>query len=359
MYVWLEQTGYSFAFFALLAIVLIAPWIDLQYRRFGAFRGWPAVVSAGVVLYGCALVAFTMFPLPRTTADYCARHAEAAHWQLTPFASLDDVTAYAAGHSLLQTLMSGVVLQVVMNVIFFVPLGFLAAYRYRRGFLATAGLAFAVSLVIELTQGTGLWGLAACPYRLADVDDLLTNTLGGVLGWVLARIVGRWLPDPMPQRIPDTDPPSRRRRALAVVLDFWVYALLQVALTLGVRAAGGDLPAGTWSTVVVGLAVSFALFVVLPMLRADRCGPGALSVDLALRGPDDAPARWWSLVLRWLLRWVPLALFGLLAWVVLLPLELLVSWRRRDTRSLSDIVSRTRWLTRAGATPTAEAVSPR
>jgi glycopeptide antibiotics resistance protein len=346
VYVWLAQTAYSLAFFALLVVLLIAPWIDLQYRRFGTFRGWPAIVSAATVLYVCALVAFTMFPLPRTTPGFCDRQAGVTHWQLTPFASLDDVSAYASDHTLLQTLTSGVMLQVVMNVVFFVPLGFLLAYRYRRGLLLTAAVAFGVSVVIELTQGTGLWGLAACPYRLADVDDLMTNTLGGVLGWVLARMVGRWLPDPVPQRRVDTDPPTRRRRALAVVLDLWVYALVQIGVTLALRVAGSDLPAGTWPTVISGLLTSFLLVVVIPMLRWDRAGPGAASVDIALCRSDGRPAAPWSLAARWLVRWVPLALFGLLAWVVLLPLDLLVSLRRRDGRSATDLAGGSRWLTR-------------
>ena len=50
-------------------------------------------------------------------------------------------------------------LQIAFNVLFFVPLGFLIAYALSRG-IGTALLAgFGVSLLIESTQGTGLWGL--------------------------------------------------------------------------------------------------------------------------------------------------------------------------------------------------------
>jgi hypothetical protein len=47
-----------------------------------------------------------------------------------------------------------------------------------------AGLA--VSLLIELTQKTGVWNLYSCAYRLFDVDDLVTNTLGALLGAVIS-----------------------------------------------------------------------------------------------------------------------------------------------------------------------------
>ncbi len=211
MTVWFQEAYYAFAFFGLLAALLLAPWVHLQYRRFGRFRGWPAVVSALVVLYGCSLLAFTMFPTPRETPGYCASHAGRSYWQLTPFASLDDVVAYSGTHAFLQTLTSGVVLQVLMNVLFFVPLGFLLRYRFGVGWWRAIAISLGVSLAIELTQGTGIWGLAECPYRLADVDDLMTNTLGGALGWLLA---GRSAPD-CPTRTRSRRPTASRRRCAA------------------------------------------------------------------------------------------------------------------------------------------------
>ena len=126
-----------------------------------------------MVLYGCALVAFTLFPFPDFAGDYCDAHANVSHWQLNPFQSFLDLADYTASNGLLATLTSNVLLQVVMNVVLFVPLGFFLAYRGRRSFGATVLIGLAISLSIELTQGTGLWGVAPCPYRLADVDDLL------------------------------------------------------------------------------------------------------------------------------------------------------------------------------------------
>lgn len=46
-------------------------------------------------------------------------------------------------------------------------------------------LTLGLSLVFELTQLSGLFGLYPRPYRLADVDDLMTNTLGGMVGYWL------------------------------------------------------------------------------------------------------------------------------------------------------------------------------
>ena len=349
MSVWLTEAQYAFAFFGLLSVLLLAPWISLQYRRFGTVRGFPAVVSAAIVLYGCAIVAFTMFPLPRTTPGYCARHADRSYWQLTPFASLDDVTAYAQDHTLLQTLASGVVLQVVMNVVLFVPLGFLMAYRYRRPWWRAAVTALGLSLAIELTQGTGLWGLAECPYRLADVDDLLTNTIGGSLGWVLGRWLGPHLPDPIPHRQPDLAAPTLRRRALSVGLDLWVYLLIMLGILLAAEVHEDAPDIGTVAFAGLSAGVSLVLFAIGPALTARRAGPGAASVHLVLLRLDGRAAPRRALVVRWATRWLPLAVLGLLGFAAVVIVDGLVAWRRADHRSLSDVLSGTVWATREQA----------
>lgn len=341
MSVWFTEAQYAFAFFGLFALLLLAPWVRLQYRRFGRFRGWPAVVSSAIVLYACALIAFTMFPLPRTTPGYCAKHADRSYWQLTPFASLDDIVLYAQDHTFWQTLTSGVVLQVVMNVVLFVPLGFLLAYRWKRTWLQAIGISLALSLAIELTQGTGLWGLAECPYRLADVDDLLTNTLGGALGWLLGAWLGRHLPDPTPRPLPDLDPPGLGRRTLAVGIDLLTYLTVLIGLLVLDEQVSEAPDRGTAPFIGLGLVMSALLFILVPAVLPSRAGPGTAAVDVALRSVDGGPARRWSLVVRWALRWLPFVLLGLVGFVVMVVIDAVVAWRRADARSLSDLVSRT------------------
>jgi len=43
------EFNYSIQFFVLLTVLFVAPCVQLQYRRFGTFRGRPAVVSASRV----------------------------------------------------------------------------------------------------------------------------------------------------------------------------------------------------------------------------------------------------------------------------------------------------------------------
>lgn len=74
--------------------------------------------------------------------------------------------------------------QLFFNVALFIPLGFFTAGCLRWGLRATALSGFALSSFIELSQLTGNWGLAGFTYRTFDVDDIVNNTAGAVLGAV-------------------------------------------------------------------------------------------------------------------------------------------------------------------------------
>ena len=81
------------------------------------------------------------------------------------------------------------VLQVAFNVVLFVPFGVILRRYFNRSVLVTILLGAVTSLLIELTQLTGLWFFYPCAFRTADVDDLITNTLGTILGAVLAPVL--------------------------------------------------------------------------------------------------------------------------------------------------------------------------
>lgn len=68
------------------------------------------------------------------------------------------------------------------NVLIFLPFGFFMAMASKyRSFLSTVIYSFALSLTIELSQ---LFMKVGC----FDVDDLLLNTIGGMMGFVAFSI---------------------------------------------------------------------------------------------------------------------------------------------------------------------------
>lgn len=70
-----------------------------------------------------------------------------------------------------------------LNVLLFVPLGILLPLLWTRfkNPLRTVSFGFSVSLLIELLQ--------LFTYRATDINDLMTNTLGTLIGWCIGRIL--------------------------------------------------------------------------------------------------------------------------------------------------------------------------
>ena len=79
-----------------------------------------------------------------------------------------------------------VVLNLVGNVVAFVPFGMILPImnrRFRSSFYMTF-LTFEFSLIVELIQ-------LVCKVGSFDVDDLLLNTIGGILGYLIFALVNR------------------------------------------------------------------------------------------------------------------------------------------------------------------------
>lgn len=73
------------------------------------------------------------------------------------------------------------------NIVMFMPIGFFPALLWRRWSWWKSTLAgFCVSVTIETAQ--------LFTERSTDVDDVILNTLGALLGWCLAWLLGRLWP---------------------------------------------------------------------------------------------------------------------------------------------------------------------
>lgn len=75
-----------------------------------------------------------------------------------------------------------------LNVLLFMPLGFFLPVLWKtfRSFWRTTLFGLCTSLLIEVLQ--------LFTFRATDVNDLMTNTLGTVLGWGIARMLLHFVP---------------------------------------------------------------------------------------------------------------------------------------------------------------------
>ena len=78
-----------------LAMLLLVPFVFRSYRRRGEVGFGPGLLAFGFLVYGLALVAYTLLPIPAVDAAWCARHA--AHPQLHPLQFVDDIRKYVPG----------------------------------------------------------------------------------------------------------------------------------------------------------------------------------------------------------------------------------------------------------------------
>lgn len=242
----------SLPFFALL---LTVPYLVYQYARFGAISARKTFMVLVFLFYLICMFYQVILPLP---ADRSAVVPYAQHPQLDPYGVWRDLKAAAVSTGLsaggsrawVAFLRQPEVYQAVLNVLLTIPFGFMLRYFFKRGVVFSLCAGFVLSLFFETTQLTGLWGIYQHPYRLFDVCDLELNTLGSVIGSIVAV--------PLVYLLPDLDAANERsvrrglervsltRRLVAFGLDgvvcfvsaFGLYALFHFAMGDGLLSMG-------------------------------------------------------------------------------------------------------------------------
>lgn len=244
------------------SFVLTLPILAYLYHRDGRIRFASAVSVYLVVLYILGLGCFTLYPLPRGTEGLGITYGIAP--QLNPFGFIFDLQK--DGISAMP--------QILANVAFFVPLGFIASRLLRLNLFWSVVIGFFASLAIELTQLTGFLGVYPYAYRTFDVDDLLWNTSGAAIGWLIAAAVARVLPPGSLAEDGDVvENPGFIRRCVALWLDTLLLGIATSIIGVIARFAAAsfgfndfDYINSTWMPVIGG-AIFVVIEGVIPWMR--------------------------------------------------------------------------------------------
>jgi glycopeptide antibiotics resistance protein len=285
----------AIVFGVVIAIGLFVPFVAIQYRRRGRLTFGSAALSFIGLVYALALASYTLLPLPAVNAQLCADGG--AGIQLNPLQFVSDIARVNVG-GVGGLLHNPALWQVLLNVALFVPFGVLFRYLTRRGIAITAAAGLVGSLLIETTQLTGDWFLFPCAYRLFDVDDLLANTAGAVLGAVIAPAFGalrqRSVSEPAAAR-----PVGGVRRLLGFISDVLFVVLLggslDVAAALLANLTTGKATLPEWLSSLFGYLVPG--LVELAVLLFTRRSIGEWVVRLRPVQPTSVPRT----IVRWLL----------------------------------------------------------
>jgi len=228
-----EKAGQSLIIGAVIAVVCFIPYLVFQYRRYGRFSASRMMWMTAMLLYLTGMVAYTLFPLPG--ADWCAVPHQ--RLELDPTIYVRQMWAeYRGGQSLMTVLTSWTSVQQVLNILLFIPLGIIMRHMWKAGIARITLTGFCVSLLIESTQYTGNWFIAPCPYRLADTNDLVTNTLGAFLGGLLGLLTPRLAADADSLEATRglAKPVTRGRRYAGMLFDLAAQFLLVISVDVAI-----------------------------------------------------------------------------------------------------------------------------
>ena len=173
----IEFVGLALLYGTLLSLVIICVlWIC------GVQRPWRAFPFLSLTL---VFVFLTQHPFPAPGSLSCP--VITATPQTQPFHFVRTMTMLIKWYSTFsQYLGSRLLAASVMNFVICVAIG-MALVRHVTAWRWIVLFGVLLTLTVELTQLTGIWGLYPCAYRQFNVDDLLLNALGVISGAALAK----------------------------------------------------------------------------------------------------------------------------------------------------------------------------
>ena len=227
MEVYLESIKTAFLIFPFLAFLITLPYLLVQYHKYGSVPLIRSSIVYTFILYLLTAYFLVILPLP-SKEEVLTMPTKVP--QLIPLAFLGDfVTSFKETSSVVNFLKSPIVYTTLFNIVITIPFGIYLRYYFKKKVSTTIIYTFLLSLYFEITQLTGLYGLYPKAYRLFDVDDLIINTLGGVIGYLITPLVTIFLPardeiDRLSYKRGKTV--SIYRRFLAFLIDIFIFATI-------------------------------------------------------------------------------------------------------------------------------------
>ena len=217
----------SLFYFPLIALASLIPYVFFQYRKVGYVQFNRSLVFYLFAFYAMTAFLLTVLPLPPVSENFCEFRGSVPP-KLTPFRFVKNTFWEVQGNiSLFSIVKSSTFMVTAFNVLLLMPLGFFLKYLFQ---IKNVGIAiligFLSALFFEITQLTALYGLYPCRYRHFEVDDLITNTFGCYIGFVIAAYT-TFLPNVSRKPLLNRRTVTLTQRFLAIFVD----ALLVILFT--------------------------------------------------------------------------------------------------------------------------------
>ena len=299
---YIEALEQAAILFPILAVLFTIPYIAWNYHKYGSVLSLRILIVYSFILYMLCAYCLVILPLPTGEA---AANLSGHQAQLVPFTFLGDIAresdaVLSQPRTWLTVFNSNAFLTTLFNLFLTMPFGMYLRYYFRCGWKRTLVYSLLLSLFFELTQLSGLYFIYSGSYRLFDVDDLIVNTCGSMLGFVLARIAMRFLPS-REELDRESFVRGRRvsllRRIVAFIYDEIAYAVLFIVVFLIWTANFGTM--SVWVYALIWLAY-FALCPIV--LRGQTIGHRLTKLRIVSSG--GGRVHWYQYALRYTLLFV-------------------------------------------------------
>ena len=225
----------SVLIFPIIACFITMPYAIWMYRKYGSINFTKALIVYSFILYLECCFFLVNLPLPEIGSVH-TRYIDMINLQ--PFKFVldfikDNPLKISEQATYLRAIKHGTFYVPVFNILMLVPFGIYLRYYFKCSLKKTIALTALLSLIFELIQLSGLFFIYNGPYRLCDIDDIIQNTLGGIIGYYIGGIVSLILP-----KIEKLDEEALKkgkevpglRRMLAFLIDIFIINIINAIL---------------------------------------------------------------------------------------------------------------------------------
>ncbi len=215
-------------FFPILAFILTIPYMIIQYHKYGALTKKRILIVYSFIFYLLCTYFLVILPLPDKDIPGKIKY------NLKLFEFVNDLKINSTFNihnpkTYISLLTNNRIIEPLFNVLLTIPFGIYLKYYFKKSFFTTIFYSFLLSLFFEITQLTGLYYIYSSPYRLFDVNDLFTNTLGGLIGYLISPIFEHFLPTKEQldeEALTKGKKVSFSRRAIAYFIDLFFISVI-------------------------------------------------------------------------------------------------------------------------------------
>ena len=311
MNLYVESIKQAVDIFPIVMILFTIPYIAYNYHKYGSIFSLRIIIIYSFLLYLICIYRLVILPIPSPEK---AATLHGHKMQLVPFTFVEDIIKKSdivlrEPKTWLRLINNKAFLVAAFNMFMTFPFGAYLRYYFRYSATKSFVLSFLLSLFFELTQLTGLYFIFKGSYRIFDVDDLIQNTFGSMLGFFFVGFFLKVLPSRE-----EMDKLSFRRgvqvsflrRLFSFGFDTFFFVIMSFATAFLARAYDFN-PKFWW-----GYIMLFVYFGIFPIFFKGSTF-GMMITSTRISSVTGQKAYWYQYIIRFLslefiILWFPIQL---------------------------------------------------